>query len=185
MRQSVSPDADGRASPVRYPSGNRERIMSKTIDRRHFIAAGTAAAAMPYLARGASAQGTWPSRNIRMVCSYPGGRADGPACARVRRLHLQAGRAGRRRRKQGGRLWLDRRGGSRACGARWSHRPVLDLDDLYHEPGHVEKSRLRHGQGPDARQRHSRRRAAVGCEQAVRHQDAGRFRRVRAQEAAR
>ena len=46
-------------------------------NRRHFIAAGTAAAAMPYLARGASAQGTWPSRNIRMVCSYPaGGQTD-------------------------------------------------------------------------------------------------------------
>ena len=51
-------------------------------NRRHFIAAGTAAAAMPYIARGASAQGastqsTWPSRNIRMVCSYPaGGQTD-------------------------------------------------------------------------------------------------------------
>ena len=47
------------------------------VNRRHFIAAGTAAAAMPYLARGASAQGTWPSRSIRMVCSYPaGGQTD-------------------------------------------------------------------------------------------------------------
>ena len=47
------------------------------VNRRHFIAAGAAAAAMPYLARGASAQGTWPSRNIRMVCSYPaGGQTD-------------------------------------------------------------------------------------------------------------
>ena len=51
--------------------------MSLKFNRRHFIAAGTAAAAMPYLARGASAQGTWPSRNIRMVCSYPaGGQTD-------------------------------------------------------------------------------------------------------------
>src|SRR5882724_10502158 len=32
---------------------------------------------MPLLARGASAQGAWPSRNIRMVCSYPaGGQTD-------------------------------------------------------------------------------------------------------------
>ncbi len=47
------------------------------LKRRHFIAAGTAAAVMPYLARGACAQGTWPSRNIRMLCSYPaGGQTD-------------------------------------------------------------------------------------------------------------
>ena len=51
--------------------------MSPIFNRRHFIAAGTAAAAMPFLGRGASAQGTWPSRNIRMVCSYPvGGQTD-------------------------------------------------------------------------------------------------------------
>ena len=56
--------------------------MSLKFNRRHFMAAGAAAAAMPYLARGASAQGTytqstWPSRNIRMVCSYPaGGQTD-------------------------------------------------------------------------------------------------------------
>jgi tripartite-type tricarboxylate transporter receptor subunit TctC len=51
--------------------------MSVKLKRRHFIAAGAAAAVMPYLARGASAQGTWPSRNIRMVCSYPaGGQTD-------------------------------------------------------------------------------------------------------------
>ena len=51
--------------------------MSVKFNRRHFIAAGTAAAAMPFLARGASAQGAWPSRNIRMVCSYPaGGQTD-------------------------------------------------------------------------------------------------------------
>jgi tripartite-type tricarboxylate transporter receptor subunit TctC len=51
--------------------------MLTKLDRRHFIAAGTAAAAMPLLSRGASAQGTWPSRNIRMVCSYPaGGQTD-------------------------------------------------------------------------------------------------------------
>lgn len=56
--------------------------MSLKFNRRHFIAAGTAAAAMPCLAHGASAQGAstqgiWPSRNIRMVCSYPaGGQTD-------------------------------------------------------------------------------------------------------------
>src|SRR5258707_5295436 len=51
--------------------------MLTKINRRHFIAAGTAAAAMPLLARGASAQAAWPSRNIRMVCSYPaGGQTD-------------------------------------------------------------------------------------------------------------
>ena len=51
--------------------------MSAKINRRHFIAAGTAAVATPFLARGASAQAAWPSRNIRMVCSYPaGGQTD-------------------------------------------------------------------------------------------------------------
>ena len=51
--------------------------MSVTINRRRFIAAGTAAAAMPFLSRSASAQAAWPSRNIRMVCSYPaGGQTD-------------------------------------------------------------------------------------------------------------
>jgi tripartite-type tricarboxylate transporter receptor subunit TctC len=56
--------------------------MSLKFSRRHFIAAGTVTAATPYLARGASAQGastqgTWPSRTIRMVCSYPaGGQTD-------------------------------------------------------------------------------------------------------------
>jgi tripartite-type tricarboxylate transporter receptor subunit TctC len=49
----------------------------KGINRRHFIAAGSAAVASPFLLRGASAQGAWPSRNIRMVCSYPaGGQTD-------------------------------------------------------------------------------------------------------------
>jgi tripartite-type tricarboxylate transporter receptor subunit TctC len=47
------------------------------LDRRQFIAAGTAAAAMPLLPRAASAQAAWPSRNIRMICSYPaGGQTD-------------------------------------------------------------------------------------------------------------
>src|SRR5689334_21501376 len=51
--------------------------MFAKINRRQFIAAGTAAAAMPLLSRGASAQAAWPSRNIRMVCSYPaGGQTD-------------------------------------------------------------------------------------------------------------
>ena len=51
--------------------------MSVKFNRRHFIAAGTAAAASPLLWRKASAQAAWPSRNIRMVCSYPaGGQTD-------------------------------------------------------------------------------------------------------------
>ena len=51
--------------------------MSTKFNRRHFIAAGTAAFASPFLLRGASAQGAWPSRQIRMVCSYPaGGQTD-------------------------------------------------------------------------------------------------------------
>ena len=51
--------------------------MSTKFNRRHFIAGGAAAAAMPLLARGVSAQAAWPSRQIRMVCSYPaGGQTD-------------------------------------------------------------------------------------------------------------
>jgi len=51
--------------------------MSAKLDRRHFIAAGAAAAAAPFLSRSASAQAAWPSRQIRMVCSYPaGGQTD-------------------------------------------------------------------------------------------------------------
>jgi len=51
--------------------------MSAKINRRHFIAAGTAAVATPFFARGASAQAAWPSRNVRMICSYPaGGQTD-------------------------------------------------------------------------------------------------------------
>src|ERR1044071_8801476 len=51
--------------------------MPVKLTRRDFIAAGTAAAAVPLLGRSASAQGTWPSRQIRMICSYPaGGQTD-------------------------------------------------------------------------------------------------------------
>jgi tripartite-type tricarboxylate transporter receptor subunit TctC len=51
--------------------------MSAKLNRRHFIATGTAAAAIPFPARRASAQAAWPSRQIRMICSYPaGGQTD-------------------------------------------------------------------------------------------------------------
>src|SRR3981189_1432340 len=51
--------------------------MSAKSSRRHFIAAGAAAAAMPCLPRGASAQAALPSRQIRMICSDPaGGQTD-------------------------------------------------------------------------------------------------------------
>ncbi|MCX7318846.1 MAG: tripartite tricarboxylate transporter substrate binding protein [Hyphomicrobiales bacterium] len=51
--------------------------MSVILDRRHFLAAGTSALALPWLSRKASAQAAWPSKQIRMVCSYPaGGQTD-------------------------------------------------------------------------------------------------------------
>src|SRR6186713_884845 len=51
--------------------------MSVKINRRHFIAAGAAATAMPFLLRRAWSQAAWPSRQIRMICSYPaGGQTD-------------------------------------------------------------------------------------------------------------
>lgn len=51
--------------------------MPTQFNRRHFIAAGASAIAMPFLLRGASAQAAWPSRQIRMICGYPaGGQTD-------------------------------------------------------------------------------------------------------------
>ncbi len=51
--------------------------MPTKFSRRHVIAAGAATAVLPLLSRGAVAQGTWPSRQIRMICSYPaGGQTD-------------------------------------------------------------------------------------------------------------
>ncbi|UZE50061.1 Bug family tripartite tricarboxylate transporter substrate binding protein [Rhodopseudomonas sp. P2A-2r] len=51
--------------------------MSKLTHRRGFIVAGAAAAALPFIVRKASAQAAWPSRQIRMICSYPaGGQTD-------------------------------------------------------------------------------------------------------------
>lgn len=51
--------------------------MPATFTRRHVIAAGAAGVAAPFLSRGASAQAAWPSRQIRMICSYPaGGQTD-------------------------------------------------------------------------------------------------------------
>jgi len=52
-------------------------MSEKKFSRRHFIAAGAATAATPFILRGASAQAAWPSRQIRMICSYPaGGQTD-------------------------------------------------------------------------------------------------------------
>jgi tripartite-type tricarboxylate transporter receptor subunit TctC len=51
--------------------------MPATFNRRHVIAAGAAAVTMPFLSRAASSQAAWPSRQIRMICSYPaGGQTD-------------------------------------------------------------------------------------------------------------
>ena len=51
--------------------------MSNTINRRYFIAVGSASVAMPFIGRSASAQAAWPSRQIKMICSYPaGGQTD-------------------------------------------------------------------------------------------------------------
>src|SRR3982751_7149969 len=52
-------------------------IMGGELDRRHFIASGVVAAASPFFVRRVSAQAAWPSRQIRMICSYPaGGQTD-------------------------------------------------------------------------------------------------------------
>src|SRR5918993_4789445 len=78
MRQSVPLFARLQKPGDTIPSPKVQGgIMSTKFDRRHFIAGGTAAAAMPFLSRGASALAAWPSRQIRMVCSYPaGGQTD-------------------------------------------------------------------------------------------------------------
>ena len=66
--------------------------MLAKFSRRHFIAAGTAAAAMPFGLRRASAQAAWPSRQIRMICSYPaGGQTDLLARAFGEFISLQLG----------------------------------------------------------------------------------------------
>jgi tripartite-type tricarboxylate transporter receptor subunit TctC len=68
--------------------------MSAKSSRRHFIAAGTVAAAMPFLPRRASAQAAWPSRQIRMICSYPaGGQTDLLARAFGEYIARQVGQA--------------------------------------------------------------------------------------------
>ncbi|TCU69529.1 tripartite-type tricarboxylate transporter receptor subunit TctC [Bradyrhizobium sp. R2.2-H] len=71
--------------------------MSAKLDRRHFIAAGTTALAVPFVSRGASAQGssqgTWPARQIRMICSYPaGGQTDLLARAYGESISKQVGK---------------------------------------------------------------------------------------------
>lgn len=51
--------------------------MSRIITRRHLLAASAATLATPFVSRLGFAQAAWPSRNIRMVCSYPaGGQTD-------------------------------------------------------------------------------------------------------------
>jgi tripartite-type tricarboxylate transporter receptor subunit TctC len=51
--------------------------MSVQISRRHVLAAGAASLASPFLLTKASAQAPWPSRQIKMICSYPaGGQTD-------------------------------------------------------------------------------------------------------------
>jgi tripartite-type tricarboxylate transporter receptor subunit TctC len=113
--------------------------MSVKINRRHFIAAGAAAVSMPFLSRGASAQAAWPSRNIRMVCSYPaGGQTDLLARAFGDFITRQVGQTVVVESKAGA-------SGSRARGAGRPHHPVLDFDHLCDEPGHDEEPRLRHG----------------------------------------
>ena len=183
MRQSVPPCPHGRGGRCDTLAENPGReSCPRRFNRRHFIAAGTAAAAMPFVAARRLGAGRLAVAANPHGLQLSGGRADRPAGARLRRIHRQAGRADRRHREQGRRFRLDRRGGSRARGARRPHHPVLDLDHLRDEPGDDEESRLRHGQGPDAGQRHSGRRAAAGREPEVRRQVAGRFRRLRAQE---
>src|SRR6187397_419871 len=78
MRQSALSFARGRSLTMRYPFGKLQgETMSAKFDRRHFIAAGAAATAMPFLLRRAWSQAAWPSRQIRMICSYPaGGQTD-------------------------------------------------------------------------------------------------------------
>lgn len=51
--------------------------MPEKFSRRDVIAGGIASLAVPLLPRGAAAQAAWPSRQIRMICSYPaGGQTD-------------------------------------------------------------------------------------------------------------
>ena len=167
------------ALPSRTVQGE---IMSKKFNRRHFIAAGTAAVAAPFLLRGASAQGAWPSRNIRMVRSYPaGGQTDLLARAFGDYICRQVGKTV---------VIENKAGASGSIGAAEVARAEPDGHTIlcsisttyYDEPGDDEEPRLRHGQGFGAGQRHPGRRAAAGREPEIRHQVAGRLRRLCAQE---
>ena len=51
--------------------------MSFDVTRRHLLAAGAAAVTLPLLGAEASAQGTWPTKPIKIVAGYPaGGQTD-------------------------------------------------------------------------------------------------------------
>src|SRR5213079_3213761 len=110
------------------------------INRRHFIAAGTAAAAMPFLSRSASAQAAWPSRNIRMVCSYPaGGQTDLLARAFGDFITRQVGKTVVIENKAGASGSIGAADVARAEPD--GHTILLHLDHLCDEPGHDEEPR--------------------------------------------
>lgn len=127
--------------------------MSTTLNRRGFVAASVAAATMPLIPGSASAQGAWPSRKNRMICSYP---ADG-------QTDLLARAFGEFISKLVGQTVVmeNRAGASGSIGAaevarvERSHNIMLDLDNLCDEQSRDQDARLRRGQGPDARQLHS------------------------------
>jgi tripartite-type tricarboxylate transporter receptor subunit TctC len=52
-------------------------MMSFDVTRRRFMAAGAAAATLPIVGSGASAQGAWPNKPIKLIAGYPaGGQTD-------------------------------------------------------------------------------------------------------------
>lgn len=49
----------------------------KPIDRRSLVVSGAAGIALPFIGRGAGAQESWPTKQIRMICAWPaGGQTD-------------------------------------------------------------------------------------------------------------
>jgi hypothetical protein len=97
-------------------AGDDDDVAAVPAERLHFGAAGRQErrpappwSQCPFLSRAGAAQGSWPSRQIRMVCSYPaGGQTDLLARAFGEFIGKQVGQNVVDR-EQGGRLRFHRR----------------------------------------------------------------------------
>ncbi len=173
------------ALPSLENSGRRPRageIQSSSRHRRRL----RQPPAMPFLSRGARAQQRVAVAADPHDLQLSGRRADRPSGARFRRIHRQ-GRLGQTV------VIENKAGASGSIGAAEvaraapdGHTILCSISTTYvMNRAMMKNSRLRHGQGSDAGQRHPRRRAAAGRESEARHQNPRRVRRLRPRAAAR